>query len=255
MEFLSVEILILLVAIATIAAIIDAIAGGGGLLVLPALLFVGIPPAAALATNKLQGSFGTVTAMLNFRRQGALKLRSMLLPMALTLLGSAAGTLLIQHLDKDLLSGLIPILLLIFSLYFLFSPRVGDENAKQRISVFTFSITIGFGVGFYDGFFGPGTGSFFAFGYVALLGYNLRKATAEAKALNFTSNITSLLVFTLGGQIIWSLGLLMACGQVLGGYIGSHLVLKHGTALIRPMLVIISLIISSKLAWEQFITL
>lgn len=247
MEIISPEILALLVAIAAIAGMVDAIAGGGGLIALPALLWAGIPPVQALATNKLQGSFGTATSTWRFFRSGEIDLRRMALPVVWTFIGSASGTLTVQYLVADWLNDVIPILLIGFALYFLFSPRVGDEDAHQRMHEGLFGLLIGFSLGFYDGFFGPGTGSFFAAAFVLLLGFNLRRATAGTKLLNFTSNIASLLFFAMGGQVLWVVGLSMGLGQIVGAWIGSHLVMRHGAAIVRPLLVIVSIAISIKL--------
>ena len=247
MEALPLDILLVLVAIAGVAGMIDAIAGGGGLLALPALLWAGLPPVQALATNKLQGSFGTLTASYNFVRRGEIKIGRLRIPILMTFVGSAAGTLAVQKLGSDLLRDVVPTLLIAFALYFLFSPRIGDQDAQHRISHGLFGLLIGFSVGFYDGFFGPGTGSFFAAAFVLLLGYNLRRATAATKILNFTSNIASLMFFALAGQVIWQVGLPMGLAQMAGAWVGSHLVIRHGTRLIRPLLVTVSLAISLKL--------
>lgn len=237
----------LLVAVAMLAGTVDAIAGGGGLLALPALLWAGIPPLQALATNKLQGSFGTATASVHYAWQGELNMRQMLGPIVWTFAGAVSGTLCVQYLASDWLNRLVPLLLIGFALYFLFSPRIGDEDARQRITPGLFGTVAGFGIGFYDGFFGPGTGSFFAAAFVLLLGWNLRRATAGTKLLNFTSNIASLLFFALGGHVIWSIGLGMGLGQVAGAWLGSHLVMRHGSVIIRPLLVVVSVAISIKL--------
>lgn len=241
--------LAMLVLAAVVAGLVDAIAGGGGLIALPALLWAGIPPLQALATNKLQGSFGTATASLNYLRRGQIELKSMLIPVLWTFAGSATGTLAVQHLASDWLEQIVPLLLIGFALYFLFSPRIGDEDRQQRIHHNLFGLLIGFGLGFYDGFFGPGTGTFFTAAFVMLLGYNMRRATAGTKLLNFTSNIASLLLFAWGGHVLWLVGLSMGAGQVLGAWIGSHLVIRHGSALIRPLLVVVSVAVSFKLLW------
>ena len=243
----DVDTLLLLIAIAGIAGFVDAIAGGGGLLTIPALMWAGLPPLQVLGTNKLQAVFGSFAATLNFVRKGEIRLKEMAVSVALTFLGSTTGTLTVQHIDTSLLQQLLPILLIAFALYFLFSPRVGDIDAHRRIGIHLFALTAGFGIGFYDGFFGPGTGSFFAFAFVALLGFNLRKATAHAKLLNFTSNFASLLAFMIAGHLVWTIGLAMAAGQFVGSWIGSHMVLKHGTQLVRPLLVIVSLSMAAKL--------
>ena len=133
----------------------------------------------------------------------------------------------------------------------MFSPRVSDLDSRERLGQAAFALAVGTSVGFYDGFFGPGAGTFFAMGYVALLGYNLRRATAHTKLLNFTSNLAALLFFLPGGHVVWSYGLVMAAGQLVGAWLGSHLVLRHGTRLIRPLLVLASLAVSAKLLLER----
>lgn len=247
MESISTDILILLIGAAGLAGFVDAIAGGGGLIALPALLWAGIPPLQALATNKLQGSFGTATATFNFARKGYLDWRSLWLPVVMTLTGAVTGTLSVQFLPGGLLERIIPLLLILFSVYFLFSRQVGDADARQRVSITVFAISAGFILGFYDGFFGPGTGSFFTAAFVILLGFNLTQAVAGTKLLNFTSNIASLAVFAAAGDVLWSLGLTMGMAQMAGAWLGSHLAIQHGSRIIRPMLVAVSLAVSIKL--------
>lgn len=247
MEALPLDVLVILVTVAAVAGFIDAVAGGGGLLALPALLWAGLPPVQALATNKLQGSFGTFAASWNFLRRGEIALQPLWIPMLMTFVGSASGTLAVQQIGSEVLGQLVPLLLIAFALYFLFSPRVGDSDAQQRIGYGLFGVGVGFGVGFYDGFFGPGTGSFFAIAFVLLLGYNLRRATAGTKVLNFTSNIASLIFFALAGQVVWQVGLAMGAAQMAGAWLGSQMVIRHGTRLIRPLLVLVSLAISLRL--------
>ncbi len=237
----------ILFVLALLAGLVDAIAGGGGLITMPALLWAGLGPVEALATNKAQGVFGTATATTNFMLRGAIDLRRAAFAVLCTCIGAAAGTLLVRHLGGELLEWIIPVLLIVFAVYFLLSPRVSDLDSHRRIGASVFALTLGTGIGFYDGFFGPGAGTFFTMGYVALLGYNLRRATAHTKLLNFTSNLTALLFFLPGGHVVWSFGLTMAAGQLLGAWAGSHLVLRHGTRLVRPVLVTASLAVSVKL--------
>jgi uncharacterized protein len=237
----------ILFAVGTLAGLVDAIAGGGGLITVPALLWSGLDPITALATNKAQGVFGSGAASAHFARQGALDLRRAWPAVVCTFAGAAAGALAVQHLGGATLARLIPLLLIAFALYFLFSPRVSDLDSHRRLGEGAFALLVGTGVGFYDGFFGPGTGTFFAMGYVALLGYNLRRATAHTKLLNFASNLAALLLFAAGGQVVWALALPMAAGQFIGAWLGAHLVLRHGTQLIRPVLVLVALAVSVKL--------
>jgi hypothetical protein len=245
------EILALLALVALVAGFVDAIAGGGGLLTLPALLWAGLPPAVALGTNKLQGTFGTASATAHFLRRGKLELRPLLPAAAASFAGSAGGSLLVSRIDPDALRWLLPALLLAFAAYFLRSPRVGDLPSRRRVGPAAFAATAGVGIGFYDGFFGPGTGSFFALAFVALLGLDLAHATGGAKLLNFASNLAALLVFAAGGHVLWPVGLVMAVGQWLGAWLGAHMAIRHGARLIRPLLVAVSAVLSVKLLVEQ----
>lgn len=246
MEF-GLDIFLILFSVAFVAGLIDTIAGGGGLLTIPALLYVGIPPATALATNKLQGTFGSFTAAAYFIRKKMVNIKEMKLMIILTFLGAVLGGFALLQIDASILKHVIPILLIIIGFYFLLSPNIGSMDKEKRISIILFSFTLAFGVGFYDGFFGPATGSFFALGFIALLGFNLTKATAHAKVLNFVSNISSLCFFMFFGKIYWSIGLCMGAGQMCGALIGAKLVLKNGPKIIRPIIVIISFAISIKL--------
>ncbi len=248
MEFdIGYQLVVLLFAAGVLAGFVDAIAGGGGLIALPVLLFAGLSPAQALATNKLQGSFGTFSASLYFIRKGLVDLRSIASMVVCTFVGAALGTLLVQQIDASFLTAVIPVLLILIALYFLLSPQVGEEDAHQRLGALSFAVTIGFSVGFYDGFFGPGTGSFFAIAFVSLMGFGLTKATAHTKVLNLTSNLASLLFFIIGGQVVWTLGLVMALGQLIGGRLGASLVVLKGSKLIRPLVVLICILMSLKL--------
>lgn len=246
-ELLSTDLLAFLAIAALLAGFIDAVAGGGGLITIPALLSAGIPPAAALATNKLQGSFGTAMATFTFWRAGQIELKAMAFTVACVFAGAAAGTVAVQVTGAGFMTAVIPVLLVAIALYFLLSPRVGDMEARARMTLPAFSLTVGFAVGFYDGFFGPGTGSFFALGCVALLGMNMRRATANTKLLNFTSNVVSLGVFALGGQIVWQVGLTMAVAQVIGAWAGSHAAIRFGARLVRPLLVVVCLAMTIRL--------
>ena len=240
-----------LTATAVLTGFIDAIAGGGGLIMLPALLFSGVPPIQALATNKLQSVFGTAVATGNYARAGLVDWREHKLTIALVFLGATVGVLLVQMIDASVLNLFIPLLLVSVAIYVLVSPRMSDEDAHQRLSERGYA-PVGGLVGLYDGFFGPGTGTFFTTSLVALRGYGLTRATAATKLLNFTSNVASVLFFALGGQMLWLLGLCMAAGAMLGGWLGSHSAIRFGARLIRPLLVVISLSLTARLLWGYF---
>ena len=248
---ISIELLALLFSVATFAGFIDAIAGGGGLLTIPALLATGMPPAIALGTNKLQACGGSFSASLYFVRKKAVNLREILLLIALTFLGAAIGSILVQRIDVQSLKVFLPFLVLAIGLYFLFAPSIGDDNKKQRISYPLFAVLVGATIGFYDGVFGAAAGSFYTLSFVLLLGFNLTKAVAHAKVLNFTSNLASLIFFLLGGAVIWQVGIVMMIGQFIGGTLGARMVVTKGKRLIRPMLVTISFLMVAKMLYDQ----
>lgn len=248
---LEVGILVILGLCAFVAGFVDSIAGGGGLITIPALLAVGIPPAQALGTNKLQATFGSFSATLYFWRRGYIELAEMKGAILAVFIASSVGTIFVQFIDAAILSRVIPFLLIGFALYFLFSPKVSNEGSKRYLGALGMALAAGV-VGFYDGFFGPGTGSFFAVVFVALGGYGITHATANAKLLNFTSNVASLLFFALGGKVLWIIGLVMAIGQYLGARLGSKAAVKHGARIIKPLIVTASLVISARLLWQQY---
>ena len=240
-----------LTAVALVAGFIDSIAGGGGLLVIPALLWSGIPPVVALGTNKLQSVFGTAVALRNYLRSGLVDWRSNLPTIVIAFAGGAAGVLAVQATRPDLLELIIPLLLVASALYVLASPRMTDDDAHQRLSNRGYAPVAG-AIGFYDGFFGPGAGTFYTTSLVALRGAGLTRATAFTKLFNLASASASLLMFAFGGQIHWLLGLSMAAGAMAGGWLGSHSALRFGANLIRPLLVVISLALTARLLWTYF---
>ncbi|OMH27979.1 TSUP family transporter [Motiliproteus sp. MSK22-1] len=249
---LDIGLILLLFVTGLVAGGVDAIAGGGGLIALPVLLATGMNPVEALATNKLQGSFGTFSATYYFVRKKLVDLRQMRLMIACTFIGAVSGTLLIQLLDANLLASLMPVLLVLIALYFMFSPRISDQDTEKRVGSALFALVFTTAIGFYDGFFGPGTGAFFAIAFVSLAGFGLAKATAHTKVLNFTSNVAALLFFALGGHIVWIAGFIMAAGQFVGGQLGAKMVVSKGTTLVRPLIVTITLLMSFKLLFDQF---
>ena len=237
--------------VAAIAGFVDSMAGGGGLIVIPALLFAGVSPLYALGTNKLQSVFGTAIALRNYWRSGLVEWRPNRLTVLLAFAGAVAGALIVQSINTRLLQLIVPLLLVASALYVLLSPRMTDEDAHHRVTSNGYA-PIGAAIGFYDGFFGPGAGTFYTTTLVALRGYGLTKATALAKLVNVASAIASLVLFALGGHLAWLLGLCMAAGAMAGGWLGSHSALRFGAKLIRPLLVTISLALTARLLWGYF---
>ncbi len=226
---------------------IDSIAGGGGLLVLPALLLTGIDPLFALGTNKLQSSFGSFSATLAFARKGHVDLKKYA-PLALiSALSALIGAWLLTWFSTALLLTLMPILLVLIALYFTFSGSIKDVEAKARMSLLAFGACIVPLIAGYDGFFGPGAGSFYVLAIVTLLGFSVVPATGLTKYLNFGSNIGALLLFIYTGKLFWALGLVMGVCQFVGAQIGAHLAMRIGARLIRPLLIFISIAMALKL--------
>jgi len=243
---LTVEAISFLLIIAFLAGGIDALAGGGGLLTIPALMAAGVPPVAALATNKLQSSIGTASAFLTFLRAGRVDLRRFALPAAGAFAGSIAGATAVQFIDPTFLAAFVPILLVAMGLYFLLAPPMRDIERHARVGPRGLAL-IATAIGFYDGFFGPGTGSFLTTALVALGGLGLVRAIANTKFINLATNLAGLLAMIAGGKVLWLLGLTMAAANVAGNQVGARLALRFGGKGVRPLLVVMSFALTIKL--------
>jgi uncharacterized membrane protein YfcA len=243
---LAAEAFALLVAVAFLAGTVDAMAGGGGLLTVPATLAAGIPPVAALATNKLMSSLGTGSAVIAYARAGHVDLRAFAGPVAAAFIGSAGGAITVQHVDPTFLGALVPLLLIAMALYFWLAPPMGDVDRKARLGRAGLSAVCG-AIGFYDGFFGPGTGSFLTLALVALGGLGLVRAIANTKLINLATNLSALAAMIAGGHVLWVLGLSMAAANVAGNQLGAHLAIRHGGRGVRPLLVVVSLAMTARL--------
>jgi uncharacterized membrane protein YfcA len=218
-----------------VAGFVDSIAGGGGLISLPILLSVGIPPQMALGTNKLQGSFGTLAAAATFIRKGTVHLNENRHGIFFTFMGAVLGAWSIQQIDAGFIRHIIPVMLLFVFFYTLFSRDLGTCPGRPKMAKDLFFILFGLGLGFYDGFFGPGTGSFWTGGLLIVMGMDMTTAAGTTRIMNFTSNVVALAVFILGGNVLYSAGLCMAAGQVIGAGAGSSMAIKRGAAFIRPI--------------------
>ncbi len=247
MPDLSIDVLLLLALVACAAGFIDAIAGGGGLLTIPALLVAGLNPVQAIATNKLQACFGSFTATHFFIREGLVHPDRQRWSIALTALGAAGGAVAVQWFDSTVLVAVMPYALIIIALYLLLVRKAGEQETSARLSAGQFNASAVPAVGFYDGFFGPGTGTFFTLGYCHLRGMNMLQATAHAKLLNFTTNIVSLIIFIVSGQIAWVVGFSMALGQALGARLGAATAVRRGIIFVRLMTVVVCVAMSISL--------
>jgi len=231
------------------AGLVDSIAGGGGIISLPVLLNLGIPPQLALGTNKFQSSFGSVAASWHYVRRGLVGLRACRLGILLTLAGALLGAYAVQHVSSHVLEKIIPVLLAATVIYLVFQPQIGLEDRPARLATNFFYTIFGLGLGFYDGFFGPGTGSFWAIAFVLLCGYNLTRATAHTKVMNATSNLASLALFAAAGLVHLGAGLAMAAGQVLGARLGAGLVVRRGSRFVRPAFLVMAALTIVRLLW------
>ena len=242
----TLEIIGWLMLAAFAAGTIDAIAGGGGLITIPALLAAGMPPIAAIATNKLQSVSGTAGAMLAFARKGLVDFPAFALPALAAFTGSALGAFVLTRIDPQFLSGLIPFLLIAMTIYFLAGPRMSDRDRHVRAGP-RLLIAVALVIGCYDGFFGPGTGSFFTTALVALFGLGVTRAVAHTKLLNLASNVAGLGVLLAGGHVQWAVGFAMAVANIAGAQLGAHAALRFGANVVRPLLVLVCLAITGKL--------
>lgn len=245
------ETLAALGGVALVAGLVDSIAGGGGLLCVPALLLSGLDPVAVLATNKLQGAFGTASATYAFWKKGALEPKKHFISILTCFAGAVLGVSAINYAPKNLLAEIMPPLLILIALYFALAPKLSNEATKPKLPQPAFAFGFGPMLGFYDGVFGPGTGSFFMLALVSLFGLGMVEATGRTKLFNFTTNIAALLIFALGGKIVWLTGLVMGVGQLIGAQVGSHLAIKNGATIIRPLLVVVCVAMAAKLLFAS----
>lgn len=233
-----------------LAGFVDAIAGGGGLITLPALLWTGMPPQLALGTNKLQSSCGTSLATWRYAQAGLLRAPRLMLGVMVTLSASILGSLAVSQMSPHFLRWVIPFLLIAIGVYLGVKPQLGLDSRPPRIPAGPFAIAFGVVLGFYDGFFGPGTGSFWMTACVTLLGMDFRTATGYTKAMNLASNLGSLLVFSWLGQLHLGFGLVMAVGQLVGAHLGSRMVIRQGARFVRPLLIALVFVLALRLLWQ-----
>jgi uncharacterized membrane protein YfcA len=243
----SLQLALLLIAAAFLAGFVDAIAGGGGLITLPVLLLAGASPLEALATNKLQGTFGSATAAVAYARAGQVRLLDLGGLAGVGGLGGGAGALVAHLVPVDVLRLAMPVVLVAVAVFFAVRPGLTDADRVQRLTPAVFGLTAVPLIAAYDGVFGPGTGSFYMLGFVLLAGYGVLKATAHTKLLNFSSNLGSLAVFVASGGVWWVMGFAMAAAQIAGAALGARVAVRVGARLIKPLLVAVSTLMALRL--------
>lgn len=248
------QIIFVLILFGFLAAFIDSVVGGGGLISLPALLFTGLSPTAAVATNKLAGTFGSLTSTISFYRSGTIDLKQIGKFFPLTFIGAMIGAWVVTLIDPAILKPLMLVMLAAVLLYTLYKKDWGSISTVTKLTPakLILFILIIFMIGFYDGFLGPGTGSFLIFAFL-LFGFDFLKAAGNAKLLNFGSNIAALLMFIYLGQVQFAYGLIMGVAQIAGAVVGSQFAIRKGSGFVRKLFIIVTLVLLCKNTYDYFI--
>ncbi|MGM9924476.1 MAG: TSUP family transporter [Bacillus sp. (in: firmicutes)] len=247
MEDISLYTLLILVCFGFLAAFIDSVVGGGGLISIPALLFAGLSPQAALATNKLSSSMGSFTSTLTFIRSGKINFRVVSKLFPLVFIGSLGGAYIVHYISPDILKPLVLVLLIAVAVYTIFNKNWGQDSSYKKLTLkkallFAFIIFI---IGFYDGFFGPGTGSFLIFAFL-FIGFDFLQAAGNAKILNFGSNIAALGMFIYLDLVNFAYGIPMGIAMVAGAWVGSRFALRKGVAYVRLLFIFVTMFLIVK---------
>ena len=240
-----------------LAGFVDAIVGGGGLVMVPALFaaFPAAPPATLLGTNKAASVWGTAMATWQYSRRVQVRWGAMLPAAGAGFVGSFAGAWAVTIMSAEFLRKLLPLVLLGVLVYTLVKKELGRHHTPRfagRQEVLVASM-VGVVIGFYDGFFGPGTGSFFVFLFVRLLGYDFLNASASAKLLNCATNIAAILLFAAKGHVWWHFAVTLAIANVVGSLLGTHLALKHGTGFVRIIFIVVVSALIIKTGFDAFV--
>lgn len=253
MEILGLHILAFLFGFGFLSAFIDSIVGGGGLIAVPALMWTGLPPLMVLGTNKCASVMGACTSFITFARSGKVDVKLIKKLFPLSLIGSACGVMTVRLLPSEVLRPMVVILLIGVLLYSIFKKDWGTENHYHGVTtkMLVLSGVVAYGLGFYDGFFGPGAGSFLIFAFLAL-GFDFLRAAANARALNFASNLAAVTSFALIGAINLSYAIPMGLGMITGAYCGSHMALSKGTGFVRPLFIVVTTILIGKQLLDLF---
>ena len=237
---ITLSVLLILFFAALLAGFVDTLVGGGGLITIPVLLMCGVPPILTLGTNKLQAVAGSGTASMIMFMRKRVRFSDVKRLMISAFIGAAVGSIIIQFIKTDALNVIIPIVITVIAVYFLFAPQRSEMVNKVLLSEKKYRYSVVSSIGFYDGILGPGTGSFFVLAGVSLRGQEIIEATAIAKTLNFSTNIASLLVFITFGKILWLVGGVMMLGQLIGSNLGARYLLKINPTVLKYLLVMMS---------------
>ena len=251
MENMSIDVILFLVFSGFIAAFIDSVVGGGGLISLPALLLTGLPPTLALGTNKLASFMCSSTSTISFLRSGKIDLHIIKYLFPLSFIGSVLGVITVQQIPSQFLKPMVVVMLLVVTVYTFTRKEWGDTSTYQGMTkkIAYLSGIAAFSIGFYDGFFGPGAGSFFIFSFL-MVGFDFLVAAGNAKALNLASNIAAMITFIYFDSVNYYYAIPMGLSMILGAIVGSHIAIKKGAAYVRPLFLFMSVLLISKQIWD-----
>lgn len=237
-----------------LAAFVDSIAGGGGLISMPVLLMAGLPAHLALGTNKFAGAFGCFSSAYKYSKSGKTNIELLKKLIPFTILGCLLGVKCVLSISENILNILVFLMILIVALYTYLKKDLGKEDKFENLIKENIKkgIIMAFALGFYDGFFGPGTGTFLTFAFIKIYGFDFLHASANTKILNFTSNFTALILFMFSGQILYKVAIFYAISMVLGGYIGAKVAINKGSQLIKPIFLFMAVAVAIKLLYQAF---
>jgi uncharacterized membrane protein YfcA len=251
MDSITLGMLLLVICGGFLAAFVDSVVGGGGLIALPVLLMAGLPPHLALGTNKFAGTLSSFTSTVSFMRSGAINKPLVFRLLPFTVVGAALGTIVLQFVPSGSLKPLVVVLLIAVSVYTLLRRGWGDQTTFSKLTAKStfYMMAAALLMGAYDGFFGPGTGSILIFIFL-WLGFDFISAAGNAKVLNFGSNIASLIMFIVFRSVDYRYGLIMGAAMVAGSVIGSQVAIRQGARYVRPLFIGVSLLLVGKQLWD-----
>ncbi|MBQ6006117.1 MAG: TSUP family transporter [Selenomonadaceae bacterium] len=253
MEALDFTVMAAMAGMGFIAAFIDSVVGGGGLISVPTLMWAGLPMLNVLGTNKIASCMGAFAGFLTYLRSGTIDKKIMRVMFPLSFIGSAFGVFVVQQVPPDFLRPLVVVMLIVIAIYSVAKKNWGADKKSVHVSHknYLLGIILIFLLGFYDGFFGPGTGSFMLFLYL-VMGYGFLGAAANARAANFASNIAAAIIFTACGLVNFSYAIPMGCGMILGAACGAKMAISKGAAYVRPLFIGMTVILIGKQIVELF---
>ena len=239
-----------------LAGFVDAVAGGGGLISLPAYIFAGLPILNAAATNKFAMSLGTATSAIKFAKSGKITIVPALFTAGGAFVGSWCGTQIALHINENTLKLLLAVVLPLVAVFLIFKPNFGSDIEKIKVKtnarLYTYMALIGLALGLYDGLIGPGTGTFYILAFGGVIGYSMTTSSGNAKIGNLASNVASLLAYLISGKVLFLIALPAAAFTMLGNYVGSRAAIKNGSKIIKPIMVFVIVILFFKLIIDVF---